>query len=63
MAVAGCCQTLRLIKNYLRSTMLQDRLPRLAKGLLRIENEHAKQMDVDEVVIIFAEKKCHRRKI
>ena len=51
---------LKLIKNYLRSTMLQDRLSGLA--ILSIENENAKKMDVDELVNIFAEKKCRRKK-
>jgi hypothetical protein len=51
---------LKLIKNYLRSTMLQDRLSGLA--ILSIENEKAKKMDVDELVNIFAEKKCRRKK-
>jgi hypothetical protein len=40
--------------------MLQDRLSGLA--ILSIENENAKKMDVDELVNIFAEKKCRRKK-
>ena len=40
--------------------MLQDRLSWLA--ILSIENEKAKKMDVDELVNIFAEKKCRRKK-
>ena len=51
---------LKLIKNYLSSTMLQDRLSGLA--ILSIENERAKQMDVEKLVTIFADKKCRKKK-
>ena len=50
----------KFLKNYLRSNMLQNRLSGLA--ILSIENEKAKKMDVDELVNIFAEKKCRRKK-
>ena len=41
---------LKLKKSYLSSMMLQDRLAVLY--ILSIENDHAKQMDVDELVNI-----------
>jgi len=39
---------LKLTKNYLRSTMLQDRLCNLS--VLSIENEVAKSIDYSEVI-------------
>ena len=47
---------LKLIKNYLRSTMGQDRLNNLA--MLSIESDIAKQIDFDTVVRCFANKKA-----
>ena len=42
------------------STMFEDRLAVL--DILSVENDHAKQMDVDELVNIFAEK-CRQKEI
>ena len=39
---------LKLIKSYLRSSIAQDRLDSLA--LISIENEAARQLDLDELV-------------
>ena len=47
---------LKLIKNYLRSTMSQDRLINLAR--LSIESELAKQIDFVTVICRFANKKA-----
>ncbi len=55
VAVASCERSfskLKLIKNYLRSTMGQSRLSNLA--ILSIESELAKSIDFDEVVDKFA---------
>lgn len=43
---------LKLIKNYLRSVMSQERLTSLA--LISIEIEMAKSIDFDEIINIFA---------
>ena len=45
---------LKLIKNYLRSTMSQDRLSALS--VLGIENERARHLNLPEIVKQFAEK-------
>ena len=52
---------LKLIKNYLRSTMLQDRLCNLS--ILSIENEVAKSIDYSEVIDDFASLKLKARKM
>ena len=49
---------LKLIKNYLRSTMGQDRLNSLAR--LSIESNIAKQIDFDNVIRNFAKKKARK---
>lgn len=49
---------LKIIKNYLRSTMTQERLSGLS--LLSIENERAKKLDLNEVIKVFASKKAKR---
>lgn len=49
---------LKLIKNYLRSTMGQDRLSGLA--MLSIENDRAKKLDIGRIVDDFAERKARR---
>ena len=46
---------LKIIKTYLRSTISQDRLDGLA--LLAIENECAKQMNIDDLIDRFANSK------
>lgn len=51
---------LKLIKNYLRNTMAQERLSSLA--LLSIENKRAKKVNLDEVIRAFAAKKARRQK-
>ena len=49
---------LKLITNYLRSNMKQDRLNNLAR--LRIESGIAKQIDFDTVIRSFANKKARK---
>ena len=49
---------LKLIKNYLRFTMSQDRLINLAR--LNIESDIAKQIDFDSVIRSFAKKKARK---
>lgn len=49
---------LKLIKNYLRSTMTQDRLNSLA--ILSIENQETKQLDFDSVLEDFSELKARK---
>ena len=51
---------LKLIKNYLRSTMSQDRLPALS--ILSIENERARHLNLPEIVKQFAEKNTDRKR-
>ena len=63
MTVATCEQsfsTLKLVKNYLRSIMSEERLSDLA--MLSIENERAKKLDISKVVDIFAQEKARKRK-
>ncbi|XP_049336309.1 zinc finger MYM-type protein 1-like [Astyanax mexicanus] len=50
---------LKMIKNYLRSTMSQDRLSGLA--MLSIESQRARRMDLTEIVKEFAQKNVRRR--
>lgn len=50
---------LKIIKNYLRSTMSQDRLSGLS--LLSIENERARNLDLNEVIKVFASNKARRK--
>ena len=49
---------LKIIKNYLRSTMRQDRLDELA--IISIENEEARALDLDNLIDAFAEKNAGR---
>lgn len=49
---------LKLIKNYLRSTMSQERLDGLA--MLSIESDIAEELDLEEVVKTFAEIKARK---
>lgn len=51
---------LKLIKNYLRSTMAQERLSSLA--LISIENDVAQQLDFEEIIEQFVNSKGYRRK-
>jgi hypothetical protein len=50
---------LKLIKCYLRSSIAQERLDSLA--LISIEKEEAHSMDLDELVLTFAESKVRRK--
>ena len=50
---------LKIIKNYLRSTTGQDRLDELA--MIAIENEEARELDLDNLINAFAEKNARRR--
>jgi len=49
---------LKIIKNYLRSAMSQDRLNELA--ILSIENLEARELDLKDVIKCFAEKKARK---
>jgi hypothetical protein len=63
VSVASCERSfsiLKLIKNYLRSTMGQSRLSGLA--LLSIESETVKDIDFDEVIDRFAALKTRKGK-
>ena len=50
---------LKLIKNYLSSSMCQDRLSGLS--ILSIENERARDIDLKRIVKQFAEKNVRRK--
>lgn len=50
---------LKIIKNYLRSTMSQQRLSGLS--ILSIENQRARNLDLKEIVKIFASMKARRK--
>ena len=50
---------LKLIKNYLRSSMFQDLLSGLS--ILSIENERARNIDLKRIVKKFAEKNVPRK--
>lgn len=52
---------LKRVKNYLRSSMLQERLNALA--ILNIESEMVQALDFDRLVTSFAEKRSRRRRI
>lgn len=52
---------LKRIKNYLRSTMSQDRLNALA--ILSIEHELTNQLSYDDIIEDFAKKKSRRKTI
>lgn len=52
---------LKLIKNYLRSTMSQDRLSNLS--ILSIESERAEKLSFKEIISEFARNKCRRIKL
>ena len=63
VSVASCERSfskLKLIKNYLRSTMGQSRLSNLA--ILSIESESARSIDFDEVIDKFAALKARKGK-
>lgn len=50
---------LKLIKNYMRSTMGQARLTGLA--LMSIERDVRQSLDMEDIVIAFAEDKAHKQ--
>ena len=50
---------LKLIKSYLRSSIVQDRLDSLA--LISIENKAARQLDLEDVVDKFAHSKARKK--
>ena len=52
---------LKLIKNYLRSTMSQERVSALS--ILSIENERARSLNLKDIVKQFAERKAGRRRL
>lgn len=61
-SVASCERSfskLKLIKNYLRTTMSQDRLNALA--ILSVECEIADQVDMDEIICEFARQKARKK--
>ena len=47
---------LKIIKNYLRSTMAQERLNALA--VISIKVEETRKLEIDKMIDIFAEKKA-----
>ena len=49
---------LKLIKNYLRSTMGQDRLTDL--GILAIETDFARKLNFDNIIDYFAQQKARK---
>lgn len=49
---------LKIIKNYLRSTMSQERLSNLS--ILSIESERADKLSFTEIITEFATNKCRR---
>lgn len=51
---------LKIIKGYLRSTMMQDRLSGLA--LISIEQETAREVDFENLIDMFAEQKARKKK-
>jgi len=51
---------LKIIKGYLRSTMMQDRLSGLA--LISIEQETARKVDFENLIDMFAEAKARKKK-
>uniref|UniRef100_A0A3B1J7P5 TTF-type domain-containing protein n=1 Tax=Astyanax mexicanus TaxID=7994 RepID=A0A3B1J7P5_ASTMX len=51
---------LKLIKTYMRSTMGQERLTGLA--LMSIEREVCRSLDMEDIVVAFAEAKVHKQK-
>lgn len=50
---------LKLIKNYMRSTMGQERLTGLA--LMSIERDVPQSLDMEDIVIAFAENKARKQ--
>lgn len=61
-SVASCERSfskLKLIKNYLRTTMSQDRLKALA--ILSVESEIADQIDMDDIISEFARQKARKK--
>ena len=52
---------LKLIKNFLRSSMSQERLSGL--GLISIENKRAKNLDLRKVIQQFASAKARRKNV
>ena len=52
---------MKLIQNFLRSSMSQTRLTNLA--LLSIEHEYAKKVNFDEVIDKFAEIKAGKERL
>jgi len=49
---------LKIIKNYLRSTMSEERLSGLS--IISIENKRAQQLNLDEVIDKFAQVKARK---
>lgn len=56
-----CFSKLKIIKNYLRSTMLEDRLSSLS--LISIENKYIDKLDLDAIITEFATVKARRARI
>ena len=61
-SIASCERSfskLKLVKNYLRSTMSQDRLSNLV--LMSVESEVMDKIDMSEIIEEFAGQKAHRK--
>jgi hypothetical protein len=62
ISVASCERSfskLKLINNYLRTTMSQDRLKAVA--ILSVECEIADQVDMDDIISEFARQKARKK--
>ena len=61
-SIASCERSfskLKLVKNYLRSTMSQDRLSSLV--LMSVESEVLDKIDMSDIIEEFAAKKARRK--
>lgn len=50
---------LKIIKNYLRNSMSQDRLTNIS--ILNIERGRTKELDINKIIQIFATKKARKQ--
>ena len=57
----GSFSKLKIIKNYLRSKMAQERLNALA--IISIEAEETKKVEIDRMIDVFAQKKARSNRL